>query len=49
MGRCGGAAAMTKRLKARSHVVRDSVSRIVLKVRRLRSPEAIRRAMEVVP
>lgn len=38
-----------KRLKARSRVVRDSVSRIVLKARRLRSPEAVRKAMEVVP
>ena len=37
-----------KRLKTRSHVVRESVSRIVLKARRLRSPEAIRRAMETV-
>jgi hypothetical protein len=37
-----------KRLKARRQVVRDSVSRIVLKARRLRSSEAVRRAMEVV-
>ena len=38
-----------KRLKARSRVVRDSVARIVLKARRLRSPEAIRKAMEAAP
>jgi hypothetical protein len=38
-----------KRFKARSPVVRDSVSRIVLRARRLRSPEAVRRAMEVIP
>ena len=38
-----------RRLKARSRIVRDSVSKIVLKTRRLRSPEAIRRAMEAVP
>ena len=38
-----------KRLKARSRLVRDSVSRIVLKARRLRSPEAVRKAMEAVP
>lgn len=38
-----------KRLKARRRLVRDSVSKIVLKARRLRSPEAVRKAMEVVP
>jgi hypothetical protein len=37
------------RLKTRRRLVRDSVSRIVLKARRLRSPEAVRKVMEVVP
>ena len=38
-----------KRFKARSRVVRESISKIVHKARRLRSPEAIRRALEVTP
>lgn len=38
-----------KRLKATSRPVRDSVSKIVLRARRLRSPDAVRKAMEVVP
>lgn len=38
-----------KRFKTRSRVVRDSVSKIVLKARRLRTPEAVRKAMEAIP
>lgn len=38
---------LVRRLKARIHLVRESVSKIVAKAKRLRSPEAIRRAMEL--
>lgn len=39
---------IVRRLKARSAVIRDSVSKIVVRARRLRSPDAIRKAMEAV-
>jgi hypothetical protein len=39
---------IVRRLKTRSRVVQDSVSKIVVKTRRLRSLEAIRKAMEAV-
>lgn len=40
---------IVRRLKTRSHLIRDSVSKIALTARRLRSPEAIRKIMEEVP
>ena len=38
---------IAQRLKARTRLVRDSITKIVAKTRRLRSPEAIRKAMEI--
>jgi hypothetical protein len=39
---------IVRRFKSRHRVVNDSISKIIIKARRLRSPESIRKAMEAV-